>query len=119
MLIQDGGADNVADTVSVYYGVNRSLVTPVELVRGTVRSPHPGRAVPHAESRSGWDVGHPFVIVELERGGRPTLRGRTRDRVSPGPIANGVIDHQHSGVANAYLQPSWIVNMGPRTRFAK
>lgn len=113
-LIQDGGADNLADTVSIYYGVNRRLVTPV-----ATRPPlHVPGAPFLAQSPMGWAVGHSFTIVNSNALAVPRCEVGLVTGIA-GPDLNGVITISHSGVANAYVQPSWIVNMGPANQVRK
>jgi type IV pilus assembly protein PilW len=123
VLIQDGGADNVADTVSVFYGVNRRLVTPV----GT-RPQIPAHAAGDpllAQSPMGWATGQSFIIVNSNMAAVPRCEmGRVTPLDPPPgvplvPNALGEVVINHTGVANAYLQPSWIVNLGPANQVRK
>ena len=116
VLIQDGGADDVADSVSVFYGVNRRLVTPV----GT-RPQIPAHAAGDpllAQSPMGWAVGQSFIIANSNAAAVPRCE-MGRVTALAGPNANGEITITHSGVANSYLQPSWIVNLGPANQVRK
>jgi type IV pilus assembly protein PilW len=114
VLIQDGGADAVSDTISVYYGVNRRLVTQV-----ATRPPvHAAGAPFFAQSPMGWAVGHSFVIANSAAGAAPRCEMGLVTGLN-GPDVNGIVQISHSGVANAYQQPSWIVNLGPANQVRK
>jgi type IV pilus assembly protein PilW len=114
VLIQDGGTDADSDTISVFYGVNRRLITPVS-TRPPVHTP----GAPFlAQSPMGWAVGHSFVIANSNTLAAPRCEmGRVTNLA--GPDANGVVTISHAGVANAYMQPSWIVNLGPSNEVRK
>lgn len=114
VLIQDGGADDAPDTVSVFYGVNRRLVTPV----GTRPPVHVAGAPFLTQSPMGWAAGHSFIIANSNAAAVPRCEmGRATAIV--GPDALGVVTISHSGVANSYQQPSWIVNLGPSNQVRK
>ena len=114
VLIQDGGADDVSDTVSVFYGVNRRLVTPV-----STRPPvHVPGAAFLTQSPMGWAVGQSFVIANSNALAAPRCE-MGRVTALAGPDANGVVTVTHSGVANAYLQPSWMINLGASNEVRK
>jgi type IV pilus assembly protein PilW len=104
VLITDGGADEVSDQISVFYGVNRRLVTQVDT---RVTAP-PGSPF-QVQSPLGWAVGHMFVITNQVG----PLCEVSRVTAVAGPDVNGVVTLTHTGVANTYPQPSWIVNLGP------
>jgi type IV pilus assembly protein PilW len=104
VLIVDGGADAVSDAINIFYGVNRRLVTQVDTrVTANVGDPF------QVQSPLGWAVDHLFVVTNLVG----PLCETARVTALAGPDASGVVTLTHSGVANIYPQPSWIVNLGP------
>jgi type IV pilus assembly protein PilW len=112
VLITDGGADNASDTIAVYYGVNRRLVTAVD----TRLTAAPGDPFV-TQSPLGWAVGHMFVIMNPVAVANPCETATVT--ALAGPNAQGEVTITHSGVVNSYPQPSWIVNLGPANNVRK
>jgi type IV pilus assembly protein PilW len=111
VLITDGGADNVSDEISVFYGVSRRLVTQVDTrVNAAPNDPF------QVQSPLAWAPGHRFVVTS--RNPAPHCDMSVVTAVA-GPDAIGVVTLTHTGTANSYLQPSWIVNLGPEDRVRK
>lgn len=118
VLITDGGDDATSDSVSVFYGTNRLLITPV-----ATRPPvHVAGAPFIVQSplikelgvidRGSWQVGHRFVAANSNTAAVPRCElGRVTAVVWENQ-AVGTISISHAGVANAYAQPSWLVNLG-------
>lgn len=108
VLIRDGGNDATSDDVSVFYGVNPRLVTPVDLMRNA-----PPGAMLKVQSPLGFAVNDMFVAADIGAGtcemGRVT-NITPDDRV---PSTPGVIDLTSTPLAQTYPQgSSWVVNLG-------
>jgi type IV pilus assembly protein PilW len=75
VAIVDGGADDVSDSINVFYGVNRRLVTPVDTrVTANIGDPF------QVQSPLAWAVGQMFVITQQV--------GRSRTAASAASIRN-------------------------------
>jgi len=106
VLITDGGAANLSDEISVFYGVSRRLVTQVDTrVNAAPNDPF------QVQSPLAWSAGNRFVITSQNPVPHCDMSVVTN---VAGPDAIGVVTLTHTGTANAYLQPSWIVNLGPQ-----
>jgi len=130
VLITDGGADDVSDSFAVVAGINRRLVTPLDITTTynpggniTVQSPLGFHGSHDTEAT------HLFVMVDqvarncevatIGNWGGPTdaLRRRT-----PGfDAATGIVTiTPNPALANTYPQgQSWLVNLGPSDRVRK
>lgn len=108
VLIRDGGADATSDAISVFYGINPRLVTPVDIMRNA-----PPGAMLKVQSPLGFAVNDMFVAADVATGncemGRVT-NITPDDRV---PSTPGVIDLTPTPLAVTYPQGStWVVNLG-------
>jgi type IV pilus assembly protein PilW len=111
VLITDGGADNVSDEISVFYGVSRRLVTQVDTrVNAAPNDPF------QVQSPLAWSAGNRFVVTS--RNPAPHCDMSVVTAVA-GPDAIGVVTLTHTGTVNSYLQPAWIVNLGPQDNVRK
>jgi hypothetical protein len=112
VLITDGGADNVSDQISVFHGVSRRLVTQVDTrLNAAANDPFV------VQSPLAWSVGDRFVVTS-----RTPAPGQCEMAVVTaiaGPNGIGEVTLTHSGTANAYPMPAWIVNLGPQALVRK
>jgi len=108
VLIRDGGNDATSDAISVFYGVNPRLVTPVDIMRNA-----PPGALLKVQSPLGFATNDMFVVADTAVGncemGRVT-NITPDDRV---PSTPGVIDLTPTPLALTYPQGStWVINLG-------
>jgi type IV pilus assembly protein PilW len=124
VLVTDGGAPEASDSFAVMAGINRRLVTPLDImspgyVSGgqiAVQSPlgfHPSH---------GTETAHRFVLVDPER---PLAANNCHSGVvgqwPPNYNAlSGVVTFPPSpNIPVAYPQGSWLVNLGPANQVRK